>query len=230
MASIPYRAVLQKLYRQSGYNSLNKLAQAADISTWYLYRLERGLVAQIPVGIMVKLAIAINMSLENLLLEFSNGKLELPLADQQPKDNEHQAKIEAWQKEYERLQNESSNQQEKLREQFQQQALEILEPWLLQWPTAAAAAQHNPEWPAQKLLPLTRPIATLLKQWQVEAIAAVGETVAYNPQCHEFLGEGSPPELGELVTVRYVGYRREEVLLYRAKVSRLPDGNDLMES
>ena len=225
MATIPYRAVLEKLYRQAGYSSLEKLAQAADISTWYLYRLERGLLSQIPVGIMVKLAIAINIPLESLLIEFGNGGLELPSPDRQINDDS-QAKIEVLEKEYERLQDQLSNQREKLTAQFQQQALAVLEPWLLQWPTAAAAAQQNPQWPAQKLLPLTRPIAILLEQWQVEAIATVGEIVTYDPQCHQFLGEGEPPELGELVTVRYVGYRRGDALLYRAKVSRLPEAEE----
>lgn len=223
MSNIPYRAVLQKLYRQAGYSSLDTLAQAADISTWYLYRLERGLLAQIPVGIMVKLAIAINLPLESLLLEFGNENLKRPSSDRQSRNDGSQAKIEALEIEYERLQNQLANQREKLTAQFQQQSLAVLEPWLLQWPTAAAAAQQNPEWPAQKLLPLTRPIATLLEQWQVEAIATVGEMVAYDPQCHQFLGEEEPPELGELVTVRYVGYRRGEALLYRAKVSRLAE-------
>jgi molecular chaperone GrpE (heat shock protein) len=224
MSNIPYRSVLQKLYRQAGYSSLEKLAQAADISTWHLYRIERGLLAQIPVGIMVKLAIAINLPLEELLLELSNGALAIPGPDQQFIDDGSQAKIETLEKEYERLQQQLTSQQQELKSQFQREALEVLEPWLLQWPTAAAAAQQNPQWSAQKLLPLTRPIASLLEQWQVEAIAAVGETVAYDPQCHQFLGEGQPPELGELMTVRYVGYRWGEVLLYRAKVSYSPEG------
>jgi molecular chaperone GrpE (heat shock protein) len=89
---------------------------------------------------------------------------------------------------------------------------------LLQWPTAAAVAQKNPQWPAVKLLPLVRPLANLLKQWQVEAIASVGETLPYDPQWHQLLESELQVEPGTPVIVRYVGYRQGKHLLYRAKV------------
>jgi hypothetical protein len=62
-----------------------------------------------------------------------------------------------------------------------------------------------------------KPLANLLQQWGVEAIASVGETVSYNPQWHQLM-EGSV-EAGSTVIVRYVGYRQGEKLLYRARVS-----------
>ena len=88
-----------------------------------------------------------------------------------------------------------------------------------QLPTAAAAAVENPQLSAANLLPLLTPINELLKRWGIEAIAAVGEEVAYNPQWHELM-EGTA-EAGTSVKVRYVGYRQGEKLLYRAKVSPL---------
>jgi molecular chaperone GrpE (heat shock protein) len=213
---------LRQLYDRAGYASLSKLAETSDISSWYLYRLERGLIAQIPLGVMVKLAIALGLTLEELWQQLG-GESELGKVEQDQaaiKENQQQQQtIEALQREYARLQEELAHQSQQLESQWQQKALEILEPWLLQWPTAAAAAQQNPQWPAQKLLPLTKPIATLLQQWQVEAIAAVGEMVPYDPQYHEFIGPGPAPEVGTMVVVRYVGYRRNEALLYRAKVS-----------
>ncbi|AIE73282.1 MULTISPECIES: helix-turn-helix transcriptional regulator [unclassified Synechocystis] len=222
MTNTPYRKNLQNLCHQAGYHSLPKLAESAGISTWYLYRLERGLIAQIPIGIMVKLAIALGLSLEGLWgqlggTETPPGTTQNPSVDGQ-NPQPHQT-IQALQREYDRLQQQLADQPQQLANQWQQQALEILEPWLLQWPTAAVAAQQNAQWPAQKLLPLTKPIAALLQQWQVEAIATVGEMVPYDPQCHEFIGPEPPPELGTMVLVRYIGYRHNEALLYRAKVS-----------
>jgi hypothetical protein len=87
----------------------------------------------------------------------------------------------------------------------------------LQWPTAVAAVEKNPEIPATKLLNLVKPVNELLKQWAVEAIGTVGAAIDYAPQFHQLLdGEAEP---GDLVWVRYVGYRQGEKLLYRAKVS-----------
>ncbi|MBE9204742.1 helix-turn-helix domain-containing protein [Synechocystis salina LEGE 06099] len=229
MTNISYRENLRQLCEQAGYPSLPKLAEAAEISSWYLSRLEWGLIAQIPLGIMVKLAIALGMTLEELWQQLG-GTMPLPEAQtNQPSESEDellslQQTIEALETEYARLQEQLNSQSQQLESQWQQQALEILEPWLLQWPTAAAAAQQNSQWPAQKLLPLTKPIATLLQQWQVEAIAAVGEMVPYDPQCHEFIGPGPGPEIGTMVVVRYVGYRRNDALLYRAKVGYAGDG------
>jgi molecular chaperone GrpE (heat shock protein) len=62
-------------------------------------------------------------------------------------------------------------------------------------------------------------LANLLKQWQVEAIAVVGETVLFDPQWHQFMESELPSEPGTPMIVRYVGYRQGKKLLYRAKVS-----------
>jgi molecular chaperone GrpE (heat shock protein) len=97
----------------------------------------------------------------------------------------------------------------------------VLESWLVQWPTAAYAAQQNQQLPAVRLLPLVRPVEQLLQQWGVEAIASVGSELAYDPHLHQLMEGTAQP--GELVRVRYTGYRIGEKLLYRAKVS--PIGN-----
>lgn len=218
MAKEPFRTTLQTLYRQAGYNSLPELAQAADISSWHLYRLQRGLLNNIPTGVMVKLAIAMALPLDELITALSKSPVNLPQRPNNTVEHGNAQEITTLKREYERLENKLSNQEERLREKFQKQALEILEPWLLQWPTAAAAAQQNTQWPALKLLPLTLPLTNLLEQWQVEAIATVGERLAYDPHWHRFIGPGPAPTPGDTVKVRFVGYRWRHQLLYRAKV------------
>jgi molecular chaperone GrpE (heat shock protein) len=69
------------------------------------------------------------------------------------------------------------------------------------------------------LLPLLRPINELLKRWGITAIAEVGAQVSYDPHVHQLMDADTETEVGMTVTVRYVGYREGEKLLYRARVS-----------
>ena len=64
---------------------------------------------------------------------------------------------------------------------------------------------------------LVEPLTELLDQWNVKAIASVGAELAYDPQYHQLI-KGTA-EVGELVKVRYVGYKQEDKLLHKAKVS-----------
>ena len=102
------------------------------------------------------------------------------------------------------------------REQFQRESLQIIESWLLQWPTAVSAIAQNPDLPAQRIIKLLNPLDKLLQSWGVEKIGQVGEEVSYNPQQHQLLSGNVEPN--STVRVRYVGYRQGEKLLYRAKV------------
>ena len=120
-------------------------------------------------------------------------------------------------REYERLQAQLGTQRQLLEQEFQQQSLQVMESWLLQWPTAAQKARENQQLAAVKLLPLLRPIEQLLQQWGVEAIAPVGAELPYEPQLHQLMEGTAQP--GETVKVRYTGYRWGDKLLYRAKVS-----------
>lgn len=135
--------------------------------------------------------------------------------------------IEALKAEYHRLQQQMQTQRQTLRTEFEQETLQHIESWLLQWPTAAHAAQQNPTVPARNLLPLLRPLEDLLKKWGLTAIAQVGEIVAYDPQVHQLI-EGDGVAVGDRVVVRYVGYRQGEKLLYRARVSFSEDEPKLL--
>ncbi|HEY9295620.1 MAG TPA: nucleotide exchange factor GrpE, partial [Phormidium sp.] len=104
-------------------------------------------------------------------------------------------------------------------QEFQQQSLQILESWLIQWPRAAYAAQQNPEAPAVKLLPLLRPVEQLLREWGVEAIASVGAELPFDPQQHQLIKGTAQP--GDTVKVTHIGYRQGDKLLHRAKVEQI---------
>ena len=214
------RQRLQLLMQQAGISSLKELSRLSGISQWQLSRVEHGLLPKMNVETLLKLADALQVAPSQLLTLFCPAST-LPSV---PKQEEESAAIASLKQEYQRLQQQMEQQRAVLREEFQQSSLEILESWLLQWPTATVAVQKHPQLPAVKLLPLVKPVEKLLKQWGVEAIASVGEAVAYDPQCHQLIEGTAQP--GDLVKVRYVGYRQGDKLLYRAKVSPVKDNQD----
>ncbi len=223
----PYRETLTQLVHQAGYDRLIDLARAAEVSEWHLLRLEWGLLRNIPFGVMVKVAIALGQPLATLSEQLgslaSSSTSESAASQSDPQsvetDQDIAQRFNALQREYQHLQAQYHQLPGQLDAKFQQQALETLEPWLLQWPTAAAIAQKDPDFSAQKLMPLIRPVINLLSRWQVEANCTVGDTVAYDSQWQQWIGDEPVPAPKTPVVVRYVGYQQGETLLHRAKVS-----------
>ena len=202
---------LQKLMQGLGVSSYKALAKTAGVSDRQLLRLRRGELNRMRVDVLLKLSQALQVSVTELVVTFS------PATEQPPPEEESTPAVAQLKKEYERLQAQLDTQRQELWLEFQQSSLQVIESWLLQWPTAAQKARENPQLAAVKLLPLVRPIEQLLQKWEVEAIAPVGAEVAYDPQLHQLLEGIAQP--GEKVKVRYTGYHQGDKLLYRAKVS-----------
>lgn len=182
-------------------------------------RLRRGEVQQMRVDTLLKLSQALQVPLTELVATFSSFDRRGAQAFAAPTGESKQA-IADLKREYERLQVQLEQQRQALWQEFQQSSLQVLESWLVQWPTAAHKAQENPQLSAVRLLPLLRPIEQLIHQWGVQAIAPVGAELPYDPQLHELYEGMAQP--GETVKVRYTGYYQGDKLLYRAKVSPLP--------
>ncbi|NEP45670.1 MAG: helix-turn-helix transcriptional regulator, partial [Okeania sp. SIO2H7] len=123
---------LQKLMELAGFSSFKELSQKAGVDELQLIRLRRGLVLQTRVEFLLKISRALNVSLAEFLaaLGVEESSLEPP---------------KAIATEYQRLQAEMERQRGALMEEFQQSSLQILESWLLQWPTAAYKARENPQ-------------------------------------------------------------------------------------
>jgi molecular chaperone GrpE (heat shock protein) len=205
--------LLEDLMRQVNIVDIYELSRIAGVARLPIIRIKRGLILNIPVGTLSRIAKALNISLDSLVETFSeqsSNKAETQVS------NSNDA-LAVCRQEYQKLQQEMLQQQEFLEAEFQKSSLETIESWLLQWPTAAMAVHQNPQLPAVRLLSLVEPVEQLLKQWNVEAIATVGEKVIYNPQYHQLI-KGTA-EIGEVVEVRYVGYKQEDKLLHKAKVS-----------
>jgi DNA-binding Xre family transcriptional regulator len=221
---------LQQMMQRVGVTSFNALSKKAGVSEKQLRRLRKGEVAQLRVEILLKLSQALEVSISELLATFSSvGENELWLPFSSVEENSpllpqpQTESIAVLKQEYQRLQQQLETQKATLKQEFQTASLQIIESWLLQWPTAAYAAQQNQQLPAVRLLPLVRPVEQLMQEWGIEAIASVGSELPYDPQWHQLIeGNASP---GDQVRVRYTGYRLQGKLLHRAKVSPVANNN-----
>ena len=210
---------LRELMQTVDLLSFRALSKAAGVSEQQIRHLRRGEVANLRVGTLLKLSQALQVPITELLSlptnsETQNSKLK---TQNSPSSSPSPSELSALQQEYDRLQQQLVQQRQTLWQEFQQASVQTLESLLLQLPTAAYAAQQNPQAPAIKLLPLLRPLDRLLADWGIESIAAVGAEIPYDPQHHQLMA--GTAQASDQVRVRYTGYRQGDRLLYRAKVS-----------
>lgn len=218
LAANPLTPALQQLMQRAEIPSFKALSQRAGVSLWQVKQLRSGQIERMRVAHLQGLAQALQVSVLELLRTFGAQAENLPPQETIKQETvKPDASLAQLQQEYQRLQTQLSQQRELLWQQFQQSSLQTLESWLIQWPTAAYAAQQNPQAPAVKLLPLVRPVEQLLQQWGISAIAPVGTELDYDPRLHQGM-EGNP-QPGDRVKVRYTGYTQGDKVLYRAKVS-----------
>jgi molecular chaperone GrpE (heat shock protein) len=221
---------LQHLMQCVGISSFKSLSAAAGVSERQILQLRRGKLKQMRLEVLLKLAKVLQLSLSELAANFSDASSDYQVlnltVDTRNLTQSLNTGIDLVQEhtnlkgEYERIVLMLEQQQELLQQEFQESGLQILESLLLFWPTAAKKARENPQLEAVKILPLVqKPLDQLLQAWGVEAIASVGSEIPYNPQLHELLAGVAQP--GEIVKVCYIGYRKGEKLLHRAKVNRL---------
>ncbi|MBD2105419.1 helix-turn-helix transcriptional regulator [Nodosilinea sp. FACHB-13] len=211
---VDHSPALRSLMAESNIASYRALSQTSGVPRSAIDSLRQGQVGRLRVDVLQRLSQALGLSLEALVDKFS-----LTTAPQSKGDfgTEATDQIKALRQECDRLQAQLAIQADTVRQQVQQEAIVQLEPWLVQWPTAAHAAQQKADLPAQKLLPLVRPVETLVQSWGVTPIETVGAEVSYDPQIHQpkagFLSPGQPAR------VSHMGYRQGDRLLYRAKVT-----------
>jgi DNA-binding Xre family transcriptional regulator len=210
--SLQYSQQLQNLMQRVGIPTIKALSSACGVSIRQLKRLRQGQVSHMRLQDLISLSRVLQLPINDLISTFSPDALNWA--------SESHQEIAALEQEYQRLQVQLEQQRDTLMQEFQLASLQVIESWLLQWPTAAYAASQNPQAPAVKLLPLVRPVEQLLQQWGLEAIAPVGAELPYDPQLHQLM-DGTA-QVGDRVRVRYTGYRQGNRLLFRAKVSPLP--------
>ena len=214
--------ILQELMQQAGITSLKELSERSQVPERQLFRLEYGLLAKMQIDILLKLSRTLQVSLEKLLNLFLPEDIGFREGETEKEEEKQQESIalNALKQEYQLLQQQMEQQKQTLLEEFQQSSLELLESWLVQWPTARAVASKNPQLSALRFIGLVKPVEQLIQRWGVEPIGEVGEEVTYDPMFHQVI-EGSV-EPSHQVRIRYIGYRQGEKLLHRAKVSPVP--------
>lgn len=210
-------AQLRHLMQNAGWSSYRALRQAAGISEKQIRNLRQGKLTTMRLETVMKLSQSLQITVAELVEIFGQEAEGERKGAEGKGTQEAEGDSDSLRQEYDRLQVKLGQQKQELWQEFQQESLQALESLLLQLPTAMYAAQQNPQAPAIKLLPLLRPIDSLLRQWGIEPIASVGDEIAYDPQQHQLM-DGSAVA-GDRVRVRYVGYRQGDRLLYRAKVS-----------
>ncbi|QNP31287.1 nucleotide exchange factor GrpE [Cylindrospermopsis curvispora GIHE-G1] len=217
MSSTDFTPQLRILMGKAGISSFKDLGRTAAISERQILRLRRGCVSGMKLNVLQNLSATLGVSF-NQLVEIFSDPLNQMDTKQLDSDLIRQQLVQI-QQEYERSLVKLEQQREVLEKEFQQNTLQIIESLLLFFPTAAQKVRANPQLEAIKILPLVeKPLEKLLSTWGIQAIASVGAEVPYDPQYHELL-QGTAG-IGEAVKVVYIGYRQEEKLLYRAKVSK----------
>ncbi len=202
--------ILRLLMKQVGISSFQILSERTGISRRAIDTLRKRNAATLRYADLAKLAEVLQIEVTEVIAKFirNSNNPESPISE-----------IAALREEYQRLQQKLELQKFELRSQFERDAIQQLESLILQLPSAAYAAQQNPNMLAKNILPLLRPIDALLQKWGITTIGAVGKEVNFDSQKHQLMEGSDEIKEGDIAIVRYVGYMQGEKLLYRARVS-----------
>jgi transcriptional regulator with XRE-family HTH domain len=199
---------LRQLMQQAGITSFKQLARLTSTSVQSIGKIRSGELATLRWQTIINLSTGLQISPIELIELFGDRSID-----------PNRQELEIVRQEYQHLQQQLAQQRDNLQAEFQHQSLQIIESFLTYFPTAKHAASNNPDFPASKLLPIVQSIDKLIAHWQVTVIGTVGAEIPYDPQWHQSIEGQIAPD--ELVTVRYVGYRQQDKLIFRAKVSKV---------
>ena len=171
---------LQRLMEKVGIISFRQLYQLTGISVRSIDQLRSGNISKLRWQTIVDISYGLKITPIELLDIFSDSSIESPTQE-----------LTTLRQEYQRLQQQLAQQRDILQVEFQYQSLQILESFLLYFPTAKYAAANNPNFPASKLLPLVSSIDQLIAQWNVTVIGEVGAEIPYNSQLHQLIEGGA---------------------------------------
>jgi molecular chaperone GrpE (heat shock protein) len=137
---------------------------------------------------------------------------------QQSSANLELKEIDVLKKQCQRLKQELQQQSQLSKIEINRAIFERLQTLLTNYPTACMVAQTKPDLPAKNLVALFTPLENLLSSWGYQAIGQPWEQISYDPQLHQ--PDNDDIIEGELVYIRFVGYRDRDKILVPAKVSR----------
>ena len=213
-----------------GIPNWKALRQKSGLSSTALWQLRDGEVTNLKFSELLQVATVLRVPLGELLeklgLPVEHPELEARrqecarLASQlrqvsQEKEALHQAGL--------RLHQELQQQRLELTQELRESTFEQLQTLLTDYPTILSLIDIKPELPAKNLLSLFVSLDNLLSVWSYEQIGKPWQQVPYDPQIHQ--PDAADIAAGELVYIRFVGYKHQQRILCPAKVSRtLPRG------
>lgn len=127
-------------------------------------------------------------------------------------------RVEQLEKQCRRLRSELQDNLDRMRGDIKEETFEQLQTLMMNFPTACVMAEAKPNLPARNFIALFTPLQNLLQGWGYESIGTAWEQVIFDPQIHQ--ADSDDIQEGDLVFVRFVGYRDGDRILCPAKVSR----------
>ncbi|KAF3884890.1 MULTISPECIES: helix-turn-helix domain-containing protein [Nostocales] len=226
----PQDTFLLGLMKQESIPNWQTLQQKAEISSTTLWQLRDGQVASIKLSELAQVAKALSIPFYDFLEKLDVLPPHPELEARRKECLELQKQLQSLAKEKDALRQEGMRLHEELQQQrteltneFRTATFEKLQTLLSNYPSIYQMVSVKPELPAKNVLSMFTPLENLLKEWDYEQIGKPWEQVSYNPQIHQ--PDASDMTEGEMVYIRFVGYRNKEDILCPAKVSRtLPVG------
>ncbi len=206
---LEYDQLLISRLNQLGMTSFACLQRKANFTSSRLRQVRHGELAPLQLKELTRLATALNWTLDELLQNFGIENTS---------SSKRLSEIDALRTECLRLREQLQQQRVELTTEFHHSTFEQLQTLLTNYPSVRQLVQVKPDLPAKNLTSLFTSLDNLITSWGYESIGQVWEQVAYNPQLHQ--PDADDIEIGELVYIRFVGYRDGEHILYPAKVSR----------
>ena len=211
-----YDTVLRERMNQLDILDWQDLATQSGLTRFGVRLVRQGDVGKLTLNQLRRLATVLNLNFQ----EFDRTLSALPLS---ATITANPTEIEELKQQCFRLRDELEQQKVQLTDDFRRATFEQLQTLLTSYPAARKMAEAKPEMPAKNLSALFTPLENLLSSWGFETIGSAWEQVTYNPQLYQPDVEDITE--GELVYIRFVGYRDGERILAPAKVSRtLPAG------
>ena len=221
--SLEYDRLLMSRLNQLGMKSFVSLQQKTGLTDLHLRQVRCGDLASLTLKELTQLATALGWTIEELLQNFGVENTS---------SSKRLLEIEALRHECLRLREELQQQTVELTTELHHSTFKQLQTLLTNYPSVRQLVQVKPDLPAKNLTALFTPLDNLIESWGYQPIGQAWEQVPYNPQLHQ--PDTGDIEVGELVYIRFVGYRKGESskgdhsdsrILCPAKVSRtLPVG------
>lgn len=209
--SLKYDQILMSRLNKLGMVSFVSLQQKTNLTALQMHQLRSGELALLQLKDLTKLAKALDWTIEELLENFG-------FADLFPSKALLELETKELREQCLQLREALQNQSVELTTDFRYSTFHQLQILLTSYPSLQQLIKAKPNVLAKNLIFLFSPIDNLLEKWGYEKIGQVWEQVAYNPKLHQ--ADASDIEAGEMVYIRFVGYRDREKILCPAKVSR----------